>query len=240
MTASIADRYRVSNPSEVLAYLNEASTSHILCSVRAAGHPENYLSRLFAIDQLSQQLVFDAPHAPVVTRALVPGSQASIELTLHHVRIGFEAPVIAVAAFKGDPSLFIGLPASVTRLQRRENFRISIPLRRTVRLSLDDELRGLQDLRLTDLSCGGASVVVNGSLEMFPTGRIFDQARLFIADEQIFEVAARVRHASAVRRSGQQAELRLGLQFLHTPPGFEPSVARLVNEIALELSRIRR
>ena len=109
-----------------------------------------------------------------------------------------------------------------------------------MRLTLNPEQPGLRNLKLTDLSCGGASVTLSGVLEEYPSGKVFERARLILDEETEFTIDARVRHASALRMSGLVGELRIGLQFANTPPGFEPAVARLVNEIALDLGRLRQ
>ncbi len=223
-----------------MGYLREATRSRILCNVRAAGHGESYLSRLFAIDPNSSALVFDTPRAPVIARLLTPGAMVSVELTLHHVRIHFDAPIRQIDNYQNEPSLFVGIPDAIIRLQRRENYRISVPARRSVRLTLNPEQPGLRNLKLTDLSCGGASVTLSGVLEEYPSGKVFERARLILDEETEFIIDARVRHASALRMSGLVGELRIGLQFANTPPGFEPAVARLVNEIALDLGRLRQ
>ena len=238
--SSADERFRVNNPVDVMGYLREAARSRILCNVRAAGHGESYLSRLFAIDDNTDALVFDTPRAPVIARLLTPGATVSIELTLHHVRIHFDASIRQIGAYQGEPSLFVAIPDAIVRLQRRENYRISVPARRSVRLTLNPEHPGLRNLKLADLSCGGASITLSGTLDEYPTGKVFEHAQLSLDEDTEFIVDARVRHASALRMSGLVGELRIGLQFTNTPPGFEPAVARLVNEIALDLSRLRK
>lgn len=233
------ERFRVTDPVEVHAYLREATRARILCSVRAAGRAESYLSRLFAIDATSGALVFDTPRAPVIARVLVPGGIATVELTLHHVRIHFDAPVAQIAPYQDEVSLFLAMPDAIVRLQRRENYRIAVPTRRSVRLTLDPAHPGLRDLKLSDLSCGGASIALAGSLDDYPAGRVFERAHLTLDEEREFMLDVRVRHASAVRLSGAIGDLRLGVQFINTPAGFEPAVARLVNEIALDLGHLK-
>ncbi len=240
-TGSAADeRFRVTNPVDVMGYLRDATRSRILCTVRATGHGESYLSRLFAIDNDTNALVFDTPRAPVIARMLVPGAMVSVELTLHHVRIHFDAPIRQITDYQNEPSLFVSIPSAIVRLQRRENYRIAVPARRAVRLTINPDHPGLRNLKLTDLSCGGASVTLAGVLDEYPVGKVFEQVRLILDDETDFLVDARVRHASAVRMSGLIGDLRIGFQFIHTPPGFEPAVARLVNEIALDVGRLKQ
>lgn len=234
------DRFQITNPIELRAYLRQAAGAHILCSVRGLGRADSYLSRLFAIDASSGNLVFDTPRSPTIARALVPGAYATVELTLSHVRIHFDAPVVAIADYAGEPSLFLAPPEQITRLQRRESYRIAIPARLPIRLTIDPELPHLTALKLDNLSVGGACVTLAGAPSAFPVGKVFDHSRLVLDDETAFSLGTRIRHATEVRLSGNLGDLRVGLQFVRPPPGFEPTVARLVNTIARDLARIKQ
>ncbi|CAN5127302.1 hypothetical protein BH09PSE6_BH09PSE6_31000 [soil metagenome] len=234
------ERFLVGNPREIAGYLQDVIKERVLCSLRAAGKPESFLSHLISIDERGQ-LIFDAPRAPVIVRSLVASGRAAIEFTLADVRIAFEAEVIRIADHQGDPAVFVKIPASIYRFQRRDNYRVSVPQRRPVRLSLDLAEPALRGLRLADLSCGGASIILKGALEHFPVGRQFETAELVLEeDDEPLVLTVRVRHAVAIRLSGAMGDLRIGVQFVRTPPGFEPRVSRLVNEIARDLMRIKQ
>jgi c-di-GMP-binding flagellar brake protein YcgR len=238
--SALNDRYLVHSPSEIAGYLRGVARDRVMCSVRAAGKPESFLSQLIAIDDRGQ-LVFDAPRAPVILRSLSSVGRASVEFTLADVRIVFEVDLLRSGDYQGDQVVFLRMPSSIHRFQRRDNYRVSVPGRRPVRLSLDSNEPLLKDLKLADLSCGGASVNLRGTLEHFPIGRQFEAAELVIEeDQEPFRLVLRVRHAVAVRLSGSIGDLRIGVQFVRTPAGFEPAVSRLVNEIARDLMRIKQ
>ena len=223
---------QVTHPAEVIGVLNEATRSRVLCSVRAAGRPETYMSRVFALDPAANALVFDVPRAPVIARALVPGSTAAVEITLDHMRVRFDAAVTRIGPHAGTLSLFVAVPQALVRRQRRESFRIAVPAASTVRLDLNRDEATLTGLRLTDLSCGGASLTLAGALEDFPVGRVYDGVRLVLDPATHYTLAARVRHAGALRLAGPASHLRIGVQFLDTPAGFEPAIAHLIDDIA--------
>ncbi len=240
LAASSNDRYLVANPREITGYLRSVIKERVLCAVRAAGKPESFLSQLIAVRD-DGMIVFDAPRAPVIVRSLVASACAMVEFTLQDVRIAFEAELARLGDHEGDAAIFLKPPQRIYRFQRRDNYRVTVPARRPVRISLDPADAAVAKLRLADLSCGGASVMLRGALEAFPIGREFDAAQLQVEeDADPFTIAVRIRHAVAVRMAGTIGELRIGVQFVRTPAGFEPAVARLVNEIARDLMRIKQ
>lgn len=225
------DRFRVDDGAEVLELLRQSAASGVLCSVRAAGRPETYLSPL---RELSDEgaAVLDAPRAPVIERALVPGSLAAIDLRLRDCRVSFESRVQGIGP-KGDrPGLRLDRPQAMTRMQRRETYRVQLPEGLSVRLVVDPLEPALAAVPLHDLSVQGASLSVTGVRERFEAGRTFERARLVLPDGSEWTIGLRVVHAGFVRRLADGARMRIGVQFLHPAPGFETAVAKLVGAVA--------
>jgi len=225
------DRTRVDDGAEILTLLRESAASRATCSVRAAGRPESYLSVLHGIGD-DGVAVLDPPRAPVIERALAPGSVASIDLRLHDTRVSFQARVDRIALSQGKPLLRLLRPESLTRLQRRDTHRIRVPGDTTVRLTLDPELPVLSALTMHDLSIQGGSLTVTGRREHFEAGTLFERARLTLPDDTEWPLAVRVVHCGVLRRHADSAELRIGVQFIRLPTGFEAAITRLVGGIA--------
>jgi c-di-GMP-binding flagellar brake protein YcgR len=234
----LMDRFRVTNPAEIAAFMREAIEKRVLCSVRAVRSNERFLSRVVAVEA-GKALMFDPPQSASILKQIIDQAVVAVDLTLNHVRIMYEVPLQRVADYKGENTLYLVFPAEIYRFQRRESYRVLVPARRPVRLTLDSATPRLRGLRLHDLSLGGASVILKADAENFPLGKTFDGSVLMLNGETSYAIAARVRHATAMQLSGTLGDLRVGLQFLRTPPSFEPTVARLVNDIARDLSQVK-
>jgi len=233
------DRFKVDDGTEVLALLRQSVASRALCSVRAAGRPESYLSPLRALGDDGEP-VFDPPRALVIERALAPGNLAAIDLRLLDLRVSFEARVERLGSSEGKPQLRLARPECVTRLQRREAFRVRIPESQRVLLTIDPDDPTLIAVPMQDLCLQGGSLSVTGLRERFEAGRLFERARLALPHAGEWPLTVRIVHAGVVRRIGDNGELRLGVQFLHVPAGFETAVGQLVGGIARDPERVRR
>jgi c-di-GMP-binding flagellar brake protein YcgR len=239
MEAHDYDRFRVDDGAEVLALLRQSAAARALCSVRAAGRPESYLSPLRAIGDDGEP-VFDAPRAPVIERALSPGSVAAIDLRLQDIRVSFEARVERIGPSDGKPVLRLGRPEWVTRLQRRETFRVRIPTGYGVLLTIDPDVRALTDVPMHDLCLQGGSLTATGVRDRFEAGAQFERARLALPCGGHWPLSLRIVHAGVVRRIGECVEMRIGVQFMQPPAGFETAVGQLVGGIARDPGRLRR
>jgi c-di-GMP-binding flagellar brake protein YcgR len=231
MEAQDYDRFRVEDDAEVLDLLRRSMASRTMCSVRAAGRPETYLSLLREIAD-DGEAVFDPPRAPVIERALVAGSVAAIDLRLPECRVSFEARVARIGQVDGRSLLRLERPTSLIRVEKRETFRVRVPEQLALTLTLDASDATLESLPLHDLSVQGAAVTVRGARDRFWAGKVFEGARMTLPDGSEWAMALRVIHASVMRRLADGGELRVGLQFVHPPAGLESAVAKLVGRIA--------
>ena len=239
MDAHDYDRFRVDDGADVLALLRQSAVGRALCSVRAAGRHESYLSPLRAIGEDGEP-VFDAPRAPVIERALSPGSVAAVDLRLQDIRVSFEARVERIGPSDGKPTLRLGRPEDVVRTQRRETFRVRIPTGLAVLLTIDPDIRVLTDVPMHDLCLQGGSLTATRVRERFEAGAQFDRARLSLPDGSQWPLSLRIVHAGVVRRVGEFFEMRVGVQFMHPPAGFEIAVGQLVGDIARDRGLLRK
>ena len=225
------DRFHVEDGAEVLALLRRSAEVRALCSVRAAGRPETYLSPLRALLDDGDP-VLDPPRAPVIERALAPGSVAAIDLRLHDWRVSFESRVARIGPSDGTPLLRLERPTALVRIRKRETFRVQVPTGTPVTLTLDASDPALTGVPMHDLCLQGGSLSVAGVRERFGAGKVFEAARLRLPDATEWPLSLRVVHAAVVRRHADGGDLRLGVQFVQTRPGFETAVAQLVGRIA--------
>lgn len=225
------DRFRVDDGAEVLALLRRSAETRSLCSVRAAGRAETYLSPLREVAEDGEPVI-DPPRVPVIERALLPGSVAEIDVKLRDCRVTFESRVSRIELADGKPRLRLERPASLVRIQKRETFRVQVPAGMALRLTLDGSDPALTAVPMHDICVQGGSLSVTGARERIGAGKVFDRASLALPDGSEWPIALRVIHTGVVRRLAEGGELRVGVQFVQTRAGFETAVAQLVGGIA--------
>jgi hypothetical protein len=221
------DRVRIDDGTEVMSLLRRSADDGALCSVRAAGRAESYLSTLRELGDDGAP-TFDPPPVPVIERALVPGSVAAIDVRLRDGRVSFEARVDHV----GSRQLRLARPSALTRLHRREMVRVRVPSGLRLALTLDPDEPLLRDMAMAEVCVSGGSLEVRGLRQRMDVGRVFARASLSLPAGQVWTVTVRVSHAGALRMVGATRELRLGVQFVQPPDGFELALAQVVGEIA--------
>ncbi|MFZ4760059.1 MAG: flagellar regulator YcgR PilZN domain-containing protein [Burkholderiaceae bacterium] len=225
------DRFQVDDGAEVLDLLRRSAAARAMCQVRAAGRPETYLSPLREIGDDGTP-VLDPPRAPVIERALATGSIASIEVRLADCRVSFETRVAHLAPSGSKGVLRLERPSAVVRVQKRETVRVQVPEGTPLSLTLDASDPALTDVPMHELCVQGGLVWLAGCRERLDAGKVFEQARLALPDGSRWPLTLRVVHAGVVRRQAEGGDVRVGVQFVHTQPGFETAVGQLVGTIA--------
>jgi hypothetical protein len=234
------DRLEVDDTSEMLALLRESASRRALCSVRASGRPESYLSPLREVADDGSAML-DAPRVPVIERALGPGSVASIDVRFQTVRVRFDARVHGIdGTARHGAQLRLARPSSLVKLHRRESVRVRVPDALQVLLTLDGSEPALASVPMQDLFVQGGSLSVSGVRDRLEAGRLFESARLMLPDGEERTVTVRIAHAAVLRRGIDGSDVRLGVQFVNPKAEFESAVARAVREIARAPAGVRR
>ena len=230
------DQFRVDDGAEVLDLLRRTAASRALCAVRAAGRPESYLSPLRELADDGDP-VLDPPRAPVIERALSPGSIAEIDVRLPEGRVTFSTRVSRIGSSGGRSLLRLERPAALVRVLKRDTFRVQMPESHAVRLTFDASDPALTSVAMHDLSVQGGSMTVVGVRGLIDAGTLFESTEVALPDGGSWRVAVRVVHAGLVRRARDGAQMRIGVQFVAPPDGFESAIARLVGRVARSAPR---
>lgn len=233
MDAQTYDRLHLVDDAAVLALLHACAADHPLCSVRAAGRPESYLSRLLGIEPDGTP-VLDPPRAAVIERQLVPGRIAAIEVRRPDGAVQFEAPVVAPASapMRGTvrAPLRLARPTELVHLQRRATVRVRLPADSGVLLTVDPNDVALRAVPVLDLSIQGCAATATGVRVRLEPGVPFESGQVHLPDGTVWPVSMRIAHAAQLRRHGDGADVRFGIQFLRATSAFETAIARIVGQ----------
>src|SRR3546814_2836971 len=88
--------------------------------------------------------------------------EVSYEITLDTVRMLFSSSQVTPCEYENRPALRLSLPKSLTRIQRRESYRLDIPVTdpATCHITLPGNAKPIS-LQISDISTGGIALVDN-------------------------------------------------------------------------------
>jgi c-di-GMP-binding flagellar brake protein YcgR len=234
------DRYQVHGRLEIAAILRRliAQRSHV--TVHAGDHGAFFVTAVLALDDSSDSLICDYGVDAGLTERLLRSARITFVTQLDHVRIQFSASGAERIDYEGGPAFRIAVPDVVTRLQRRDFYRLRIPRGRPlyceVKLPADPaapETSKRVAFPVYDISCGGLALI--GWPEAWQPGVGVELADSWIdlPDLGRFVADLRIVHVEGTEGRGPGAG-RFGCRFLRANPGAAMLVQRYINRIERE------
>lgn len=229
------EKFSTSNRREILFYLHQLINDGERISVIFEGGKETVLTLLLDIDEARNELIFDWGGSEESNQRLLRSDRNLFVCAPHGVRNQFLAGAVRATTHKQQRAFVTQLPASYTRLQRREYFRLLLPLTRrplcTLMLPSDRPLQ----VPVVDLSIGGVALELQASaLPAFEIGRLLPRVRIDLKKGGAhLDVDLEVRNVGIVER-GEKTFRRIGCRFVELPHGAEHLLQRFITDIQRE------
>lgn len=156
--------FLVTSPLEVHALLRSIAAKGALLRMHIEGRSVAIITTILAVDTDNATFIVDNSAEEDFNRRVVSADAVTFETSLDKVRIEFSVAKVDACMQDGRPALCASSPTSVTRIQRREYYRVDIPIsnRATCTLSAPANKEAKQfKLEIRDISAGGISVMDN-------------------------------------------------------------------------------
>lgn len=209
-----SERFLVRERVEVLAVLRALIGRRAPLTVYFGDRGEFMLSSLLAANPEFEELVFDCSGDEEANEQLVRASRIHFVSQLDRVRIEFSAASAERIVCEDLPALRARIPAMLLRLQRREDYRVALPLARRLLARLPHPLeRGRSvELRVFDLSRGGIAVADAPPRLPLEAGLVLEGCNLPLPEAGRVGFDAEVSHVMPTAAADGTA--RCGLRFL--------------------------
>lgn len=195
------------------------------------------LTTLVAVDD--RHVVLDYGASSEINRKVVAADKHFCVASLDKVRIQFILRAVEQIDYEGRPAFRAELPGEVLRLQRREFFRLTMPITRPLKCVVPIvEANGstfTHELNVVDISGGGLSIAVPQGTD-FRSGTEFKKCRLELPEIGTLTTDLVVRNQFEITlKSGGQVK-RAGCEFVKLPS----QMATLVQRYIIKVERERK
>ncbi len=162
------------------------------------------------------------PFAPENKNILL--SEKIIFVSIHqHVKVQFTSGTIQSVQLEGHDAFFMPLPPYILRIQRRNYFRLSIPLsapvKCTITIKSEDPEHAetpprVREMSVLDISGGGIGLLCNDDDPDMVRGTFFEDCRLKLPDTDEFKIALEVRGTFKFTMHNDAVKVCAGCQFI--------------------------
>jgi c-di-GMP-binding flagellar brake protein YcgR len=233
ITADDVEQFTTHQRREIVFYLHQLINEGVRVSVTFDGGKETVLTMLLDVDEAEGMLIFDWGGSETTNRKLLQSERNHFICAPHGVKNQFMTGPVYETTYKKRSAFTTRLPEHYTRLQRRECFRLILPMTRRPPCIIRREEAPPLTLSVVDLSIGGIAAELPGGKLPFELGQVLSKARIELKTIGTLEVDLEVRNNSEVQRGGKPLG-RIGCNFVKLSHAMENQLQRFITDVQRE------
>lgn len=228
----IEDRYFLLGRMEILSVLNELIYRREQVTVSFNGGRESFLTLL--LEARHDALIFDLSGDARANMLVEKSPSCLFVARLNGILVQFRTEQVHRFFWGGSEAFWVPLPERVVRRQRRENYRILLPLAKPmmVKLYLEDGIvHG--EWPAHNLSVGGLGINMQGAVDL-EQGQKIDRLNLVLPKQRAIVCSAVVRHVTFLSDHQHISRYRVGLGFSELAPAMGVAIQRYITQVEHE------
>jgi c-di-GMP-binding flagellar brake protein YcgR len=232
-------RYTLHSRTDILFQLRAIQKRKLLVNLDLQGTRQIVVTSVLAVDERNNAIILDSARGDALNHDLMSGKGAEFITQIDGVSISFATGPVTLCDYEKLPALRIALPKSLVRLQRREHFRVPMPIANPVKCIVpapeEDTDRDSVTTHIVDIGCGGVALADPSGRLGIETGRMLPDCRLLLPETEVVLTTLEVRNSAQIRLHNGAFQTRLGCMFINLPNDMAAKLQRFV--MAIERAR---
>ena len=212
-TVEEVDKFRVDSNIEIIYILRSMMKANTLTTLTFGNSDGFILTNIIDIDLKHREVIFDYGTDQASNRCALKADKFNVFTLLNRVEIQFVCHDIVKIKFNGKSAFRASIPESLLRLQKREHYRIDMPVNRRLNCKLPLPEGDYAEVVLKDISRGGMAVLDPDHKVGFESGADYRGCLLDLPGIGATKLDLRVKSVSEITQRGGVKCLRAGLQF---------------------------
>lgn len=226
------EKYLLRHPRDIRQVLQALIDRRALISAHLVPRGHVFPTALIGLSDDESHLLFDGSISATINRAVEDADQIICVSQLDRVHVQFPLSGCERLMLDGQVAFQAPLPERVMRLQRREFYRLQIPVSHPVRclipFGMEEEEPQWVEMRVLDISGGGVAVEVPAERPDFRPYREYTDCRLLLPDGEPLQVRLMVKNLFRQSRPNGREIWRAGCQFTDLPRGGDAQIQRYI------------
>lgn len=225
----IEDRYFLRGRMEILSLLHELILRREPVTVYFNGGRDFFQTTL--LEARADALVFDLSGDPEINKRLPVSPTCIFVSNINGIRVQYACGQAERFSWGGSDAFWVPPPDRIVRVQRRESYRILLPVAKPLMVKLFSENNSvLGEWPAHDLSVGGLGFSTIGEPPLEADQQIA-RLRLPLQGQVAIQCAVQVRHVTPMGERQDGIRFRVGVSFIDLPPATGVAIQRFITKI---------
>jgi flagellar brake protein len=214
---------------EIVGLLRAVAAHREIVSVQFGGGQDFVVSAVLAVNPEFEEVVLDYGADEAAMQRLLRAERLRISTQLDHVRMSFAADGAGAVSYEGGPAFRVRLPDSLLRFQRRDCYRLKVPLGRPLLCEVPTTAAGAPlALKVRDISVAGIGFTDYPASFLVAIGQLLEGCRINLPELGALVADLEVMHAT------QGEARRCGCRFRNLPLPMANLIQRYITRVERE------
>ncbi len=230
MQADLA-KYQITSSFEMGRIFRDLQNTGQRLRMSFSERQENLSVDIVNVDPKNRMMLIDARLGPNETGILVKSRHVNFEGKQDKITISFSVDQLYPYKMDGKPVIGVPFPEALTRLQRRENFRISVSGSKIVipvKGPANTTVSYTGDIR--NISATGLNIVDKTMRFDSTIGKVYEDCQLQLPDVEPIKVSIEIRNSFDVASDGSR-QRRIGCRFVRLSRAVEALLQRYITHL---------
>ncbi len=237
------ERYALRDQPEILSVLRALNKSGALLTLYFDHWREFVLTTIIALDPDEGKILLDVGADARSNKLLLASDRVHVSGNQDRIRITFASGRVLQAEYEGRPAFAMPIPEVLSRLQRRDFYRLEVPRSQRIKAFLQISAvqpENLVEAEVLDISCGGISIVDGTGSQQLRVGTVYPACSINLPGLGTISAPIEICSIGEASLKNGTRTRRLGCRFVKLASGMQTLIQRFINNIERERARLRR
>lgn len=236
--------YVVKNAKLVLGHLTDIVKKKSILTAHFGVDNASFLTTIVNIDPKKNLLLLDYGPKDYLNEQLLNAEKVLFRTEVDGIKASFVVNQIKPAKFEGSQVFSMPIPGAIFWMQRRQYYRVKIPITHNVTISLSlknpaDDTVELIKYKLLDISASGFAFVNERRVfhdQLLPTEQVWENCTLTLPDGHQGKVSFIIKNNGELRSGNAPVPLqRVGCHFVDLPANLQTPIQHYMQELEIQL-----
>ena len=222
------EEFLVNNRIGIMQKLRRLAKENCMVTASFNGGSQSMNTAIIDVIRDMDLIALDYGPNEKLNQQMLQADRIIFKTDLEGIDVQFTTTSITKAKYQGQPVFAVPIPASILWIQRRQFYRVRVPLGVPAYVEIERASGGYDKFALYDISAGGLSLIDEHHRLNLEPGVLIENCRLFLPEHDSGEVTLDVRARFPVNRSKREAGQRLGCSFVNLNMTFGANIQRYI------------